>query len=87
MAMQRNVTFQAALDRISIVDDSEYEVDVSDDEWEPDSDKTEEEANETVVECGDNTVVLAEQAGLVILVPVLAVHHNLYACFVFVSKN
>ena len=43
IAVQRNVAFQETLVRVFMDDDSEYEVDSSDDGWEPDSDETEEE--------------------------------------------
>ena len=65
MTRQRNVTFQEALGIIFLDDDSEYEVDDSDDGWGPDSNESEEEESETVVESGDNTAVLAEHAKLV----------------------
>ena len=47
IARQRNVTFQAAHDRIFMDGYSKYEDDNSDNGWEPESDETEEEESET----------------------------------------
>ena len=68
-------------------DDSEYEVDDSDDGWGPDSNESEEEESETVVESGDNIAVRTDHLSLVNSGVITSCGEGNVIRFICVSKN